>query len=984
MPRFPERKWRKTLRKLERKIDALEARISDLEGQGQEATPPPPTSEAPKKLRIPGHLTSSPPPGHAPPLKPPPPLPPKLDLPPPIELPKPTPLKAREVFLTEEVEIDVPPSRERSDSLEVDLATRWLPRIGGILLLIGAAIGAAYIQPTLSATGRVAMGYMASVAILVLGWFTRNRSLIFSHTSIAIALALGYFVSFGSYFIEPMRVFPVFFPALILMVAFAGTLVILADRWQSQAFAGFGLLLGVLAALVSATDSQVFSLVALGVIALASGVLLVRREWTMLTAFAVVATYCSSLILWIFFPPTGIGETASHLGALVFYHLVFAAAFVRWSRPWLAREEAMLTAAREHALPDFPKVEGFPFSSSFAIVNSLALIGLSTILFRLVDGWWEHVGILFLALGALEGARLFVPRLNRGVLWTFHLLTSMGLLTGGVVANLSGLEMAVALALQVLLLNVAAAFAPSLRILKPLTLIPSLLVIVSIDAMLAGGTSHLGGAVTAVLILLSALPWAYLVGRTGGAGSGSRLLEVSEWVSSRLRTLFASGLLMLNIGVWLNDFHMNGPVMFLVAIALLLGVIVLHARAWIVGAYLFSLAAIAMYYDPEDWLTHQLFLSLILLLGLYGLWTQVMKGRQVTPSNGVLLLALFGFVLVTIGHLVPQTAAAHPIQGILILAIAGCFGVVSLVSRKFSLPGIRGKDGLDCSEDQPGNGLPILDLSLILAILLALVASVISMFYEALDSLLSAVVVALVILAVWMRTAATPIRPLVYLIGLATVLVGIVVFGRNMPWTTCLLVFIPVVGYFLLEGRRQIEARISLAIPPLALLLMGGGIMAHETFSLDQFLTAVGCSLVVLFHPVLYRRAERNGLLFGEEGQNNLFVGAMTLLVVAILLLLWTNDSPLPEALVTVAWGLTGFLVLGLGFLLRETVMRYLSIGVLVLTTGRIFLIDLAQAGMGTKIVAFLVTGVLFILAGMAYVFMKGRVGDQGRIDRVD
>src|SRR5690606_36319765 len=96
-----------------------------------------------------------------------------------------------------------------------------------------------------------------------------------------------------------------------------------------------------------------------------------------LTAAALAGTWVSTLALWLVLSRIDLAaNAATHLGAVLLYHVVFAVAFARWSRPWVAREVAAVRAAETEAAP-LVTPELLPWSQAFSILNSLGLIGLT-------------------------------------------------------------------------------------------------------------------------------------------------------------------------------------------------------------------------------------------------------------------------------------------------------------------------------------------------------------------------------------------------------------------------------------------------------------------------------------------------------------------------------------------------------------------------------------------------------------------------------
>lgn len=124
-----------------------------------------------------------------------------------------------------------------------------------------------------------------------------------------------------------------------------------------------------------------------------------------------------------------------------------------------------------------------PWSYAAKIGNSLILIALSIALFVYSSGVqvdqlnWNDFGRLLLLLASLEGFQLLFPSLRRKNLTLFHSCSAILLVSGAILSMTSGLNQAVLLAAQALILGVAGSLSPSLRFLRPLATLPSTLLL---------------------------------------------------------------------------------------------------------------------------------------------------------------------------------------------------------------------------------------------------------------------------------------------------------------------------------------------------------------------------------------------------------------------------------------------------------------------------------------------------------------------------
>ena len=182
--------------------------------------------------------------------------------------------------------------------LEARIGGTWLLRIGLVSLAIALALFASSVVPDLSPGAKVALAYAGALAFFGIGKFFAARLEKFARPVMAGGLAFGFFVAFAAHFVPAMQVvsLPV---SIVWMVVSMITVLIAAERWQSQPTAGLAIILGQISAFVSAGDAGAYSLVMIGLLALTAVILLLRHRWVALGVFAVAASYGSHL-LWIF------------------------------------------------------------------------------------------------------------------------------------------------------------------------------------------------------------------------------------------------------------------------------------------------------------------------------------------------------------------------------------------------------------------------------------------------------------------------------------------------------------------------------------------------------------------------------------------------------------------------------------------------------------------------------------------------------------
>ncbi len=905
-----------------------------------------------------------------------------------------------------------PPSQP-TDSWEVRLATKWLPLIGGVLLLAGAALAAKLILPKLGPWARILAGYCVSVVITGAGvWVTRRHQPLGRATA-AIGIALAFFMSFAAHYIPQTRVLGA--PAAIgLMLLFTVVIVALAEVWKSEATAAFGLALGALAALLSADVSRQFALIAIGVLALGAGISLVRHEWHRLTTLALAGTYLATLALW-FISPVGAaqGEILTHLGALIGYHLVFTAAFWRWGRVWVAREQAAIEAERHDAAPRIllPQV---PYSTGFAILNSLGLCAMSIFLFWRTKTLWPNVHVLLFALAAGEAARLAFAGLRRAALASFHSLTAFALAMGGVIAAFSGLTESAVLSAMALALTIAASRAPVLRILRPLTAACAIAAVPSFrPGALATPINMLAALAPPVLLLATGLPWECIwMKRRRAAFSWRLLFRITETISGTLRSLIATGMIFYVLGKWSTGKLPEEVAFGAVAIILVLGIILFRARVWLAPAAISAAFALGMMIDRNmpspAWIGARL---LWVAVAMY-LWQDL--ARQAGSRAWGVLLALVqvaftaGVLFFAIGAVEP----AAPMRGLCLAAGAAAAWAIGTFAFWFPpIPmlvrfpeaepdnedadgGVNEEGGALLEAPAPGFGSMHIRLGWMAAVAVGVAAFLFGALADAQKSLFSPAILVGCMAAGWavFSAFASPRKDSLgaeerfrnaafyqALLGAGVLLMGgiaMLVFSRVAPWS--LLATVALASGVLFAGAWR-PGRATALAGFLALIFLPALVMARvltekPANGTEEIYLLLACVLfagMARFLPWIQKRiAERS-----EE--DSLAKGAMPWLIAtgaAIALVTLTRGPMIPSSFITVSWGAVGILLLAAGLIWLDRTMRYVAMGVFVAAVGRILLRDLTGVSPLTRAVASLGIGVVLIGAGIAYGILRKRL----------
>lgn len=952
-----------------------------------------------------------------------PPPPPELE-PEPVLAPEPIPDRERipapvytgSPFMSEE-EYNAPPRPKRKAAVqqpaytaassgapqegwEIALATRWLPRLGGVLLLAGAAVAGTLITPMLPPGAKLAMGYLVAFAVAAGGWFVRGRNETLGRAVIGISLSLAYFLGFASHFLSPTRIFGNAIPALFLMGVALVPVVVLADRWRSQIVAGMALLLGLLAVLISAGTSGIFALAGLGVLALGGGVVLVRHEWHSLTALSLAAVYLGTAALWVFFPPE---QTAPlvlvHLFAVVLYHLIFTAAFWRWGRPWVARE---LAAARIGENDATPRIDlgTIPYSSSFAMLNTMGLVVLSLFLFWSTKVLMPDIEWLLFGLAAMEGARLLFSPLRRAQLAMFHQLSALSLLAGGIVAAFDGPTEAGALAAQTLLIAAAAGRSRSLLYLRPLTFFTAAWAVRSYTtAPAAGMVNYVTWSFPGLLLMASALPWERLFGASPLAKNPTvKIWQVLDGISAQLRGGIAAVMMAVALSPAI-DGVMTGTWLFAALAALpLLGMVLLSAWGVYTGALLLSMCS-AVYLTGS--LFNQNFegipaLGLVLPPLVLG-FVWVLAWRRVATRGGRLLflpgqaLLCFNFVAAVMAVAAQLSnfllAMDMRIPGLVIFCISAVWFVVALTSDRFAPADFDADDESDPARSPSRWTIPSwLHLLWGVFALTALISLVTIIKEDSQTTLISAAIVGGLMIVAHVYTGRDAEESdrfvpsdLLALGTLFLVPVSILVLNNAAPVGILGAGAVAMVMWVLAEWMRRpvVSAACGFAVIAATALGMLSAIVETDHGRSGPMMLVALASVTVFAGVVHYPRATAL-LSLTPDGMLDRLRASFVFVGAACALAALAQPGFLFAQWVTVSWGAAGALLLAVGFLVPDRVARLVSLGVFALAVGRIVLIDLTGASTLARAVAMLGIGLFLVGAALAYGFLQKRLAGGG------
>lgn len=265
-------------RELNDRLSCLEARIGEMPTEEKISSPPrvePPPLPEFLRVEVPPEVTEQP----QTPKPEPPPVPRAF-------------AKGDEIHAEEEVV---------KESLEMRIGTHWFVRLGVVFLLTAAGLLGSYAYAEMGAAGKLGLIFTGSMLAVGLGWglsWWKKNLENFGEVLAAGGLAGGYFGIYAAHFVESLRVTDNGLLVGLCLFLWAGGMIWLAVRKDSQTLGTLAILL----AFYSSTLQEVtyFTLGSNVLLALAAVGLFLKKRWTGVTFVAVLGTY-GSVAVWQYF-----------------------------------------------------------------------------------------------------------------------------------------------------------------------------------------------------------------------------------------------------------------------------------------------------------------------------------------------------------------------------------------------------------------------------------------------------------------------------------------------------------------------------------------------------------------------------------------------------------------------------------------------------------------------------------------------------------
>ncbi len=235
-------------------------------------------------------------------------------------------------------------------ALEELFGRNWFVKIGIVLIVLGVALWGINKLGQLGPTGKVALSYLVSLALLGGGTFLekRERYRLFSYPSIGGGWALLFFTTYALNHVTAMHLVDSLTIDTILMLAVALAMVLHTLRYRSQVVTGMAFLLGYWT--VSLSNDDVYSLSAGVILAISLVVIVLRMGWYELEIFGILSGYANH-IYWLYrlLGPNGaeghaFPEYHTSTVILLFYWIIYRVSYVI-RQPKSSRDEHISTVA---------------------------------------------------------------------------------------------------------------------------------------------------------------------------------------------------------------------------------------------------------------------------------------------------------------------------------------------------------------------------------------------------------------------------------------------------------------------------------------------------------------------------------------------------------------------------------------------------------------------------------------------------------------
>ncbi|HEY6252983.1 MAG TPA: DUF2339 domain-containing protein, partial [Candidatus Angelobacter sp.] len=212
------------------------------------------------------------------------------------------------------------------------IGTKWLPKVGITILVLGVAFYTASKWENIPPIARILLFYLLGAAMLALGIFLERKEnyKVLGRVLIGGGWAISFFTTYAMRHVAAAGIIQSDVLDLFLMLAVAGAMVWHTLRYNSQLVTGVSFLLGFVA--VSVSHETAFSMTAGAILALGLSILVVRRQWFELEVAGIVASYANHFY-WLYLTFQHFGHQKfdgypASVGLMVSYWAIFRVSYL--------------------------------------------------------------------------------------------------------------------------------------------------------------------------------------------------------------------------------------------------------------------------------------------------------------------------------------------------------------------------------------------------------------------------------------------------------------------------------------------------------------------------------------------------------------------------------------------------------------------------------------------------------------------------------
>lgn len=209
------------------------------------------------------------------------------------------------------------------DSLEMRLGQHWFSRLGIAALVVGISLFLIYSLQYFGAVGKIAIGYLVSLALISMGYFFEKKFEKYGQVVFGGGVALIYFTTYATYFFKATKIIESQVLVLIMLAVISLLYLAYMFKYKSELMAGIAI--GLLFFTTNLGDIAGISLVMLLMAVTITVAVAIWKNWNNIKVFPVFLTYFT-LFRWILYNPSQFSNNTTLLfivGILTFCYFLF-------------------------------------------------------------------------------------------------------------------------------------------------------------------------------------------------------------------------------------------------------------------------------------------------------------------------------------------------------------------------------------------------------------------------------------------------------------------------------------------------------------------------------------------------------------------------------------------------------------------------------------------------------------------------------------